>query len=479
MPESDTEESAGTAKAEPGAFARLRDRDHTRGSLLASLLTLALPLVATSLFGGVIFQLVDLKLISGLGDQAVTAVVVTNQSLRQGFFMLVMGGSFGAQSLIARAVGEAEPGAADHVAGQTVLVGACLALLIACLGLAFSKEMLGLMNVSSEVLDIGAPYVRLVFLLSFGFIFMNLFNAILNGAGDTATPFLIAILASAVSLLAEWTLIYGHFGFPALGIRGVALGLGTGQMVSLCLILYVLFGGTSRVHVRRRHLRPDWKLLRQLAKLAWPPSIQMLGGFLVTVFFIRIMGDFGDKAQTAYSIGLRLSMLAPMICFPLAGAVATLVGQALGSDNPQRAWRAIRVGLAVQCLIMWSLAIPLFLFREGLLRLFTDDPQVIAIGKQMLAWQAASYAVLAFSFVFFRALQGAGDVLVPMCISLLTSIAITLPLGIYLTQGRDLGPQGLFIANFISGVLGTLLTGGWLATGHWTRVRLETHGSGP
>lgn len=444
---------------------------------MVSLLTLALPLVATSLFGGVIFQLVDLKLISGLGDQTVTAVVVTNQSLRQVFFMLVMGGSFGAQSLIARAVGEAEPGAADHVAGQTVLAGACLSILIACLGLGFSSNMLGLMNVSPQVLEIGIPYVRLVFVLSFGFIFMNLFNAILNGAGDTATPFLVAIFSSAVSLLAEWALIYGHLGLPALGIKGVALGLGTGQMFALVLILYVLFGGASRVHVRKRHMHPDWKLLRQLAKLAWPPSLQMLGGFLVTVVFIRVMGDFGEKAQAAYSIGLRLSMLAPMICFPLAGAVATLVGQALGSNNPQRAWRAIGVGLLVQCALMWCLAIPLFIFREELLRLFTQDPEVIAIGEQMLAWQAASYAVLAFSFVFFRALQGAGDVFVPMLISMVNSIAITLPLGLYLTHSLEMGPQGLFIAQFSSGVLGTLLTGGWLATGHWTRVRLETHGS--
>ena len=479
MPESYTEEPEPAVKKRPGAFARLRDRDHTRGSLFVSLMTLALPLVATSLFGGVIFQLVDLKLVSGLGDQTVTAVVVTNQSLRQIFFMFVMGGSFGAQSLIARAVGGADPEAADHVAGQTVLLGACFFLLIACIGVPFSREMLALMNVSPEVLDIGAPYARLVFLLSFGFIFMNLFNAILNGAGDTATPFLIAIVASATSLLAEWTLIYGHLGFPALGIRGVALGLGTGQMAALLLMLYVLFGGASRVHIRRRHMQPDWKLLRQLGKLAWPPGLQMLGGFLVTVFFIRIMGDFGDKAQAGYSIGLRLSMLAPMICFPMAGAVATLVGQALGSGNPQRAWQAIRVGLVVQCVTMWSLAVALFVFREALLRLFTDDPQVIAIGERMLAWQAASYAVLAFSFVFFRALQGAGDMLVPMCISLLNSIAVAVPLGLYLTYSRGMGPEGLFVAQFVSAALGTLLTGGWLATGHWTRIRLETHGSTP
>ena len=468
-----------TAPAPKSLLARLRDRDHTQGSLFKSLMALALPLVATSLCGGVIFQLVDLKLISGMGDQAVTAVVVTNQSLRQLIFMMIMGGSFGAQALIARATGQHDSEAADHVAGQTILLGLGLSVIIALIGLSFSHSLLSIMNVSPTTLAVGAPYVKLVFVLSFGFIFMNLFNAILNGAGDTTTPFLITIISTFVSLFAEWILIYGNLGFPELGIRGVALGLGTGQFAAITVMAYVLLGGASRIHVRQRHIRPDWKLLRQLGKLAWPPGLQMLSGFVVTVFFIRFMGDFGDKAQAAYSIGLRLSMLVPMICFPLAGAVATLVGQALGAGDPKRAWRAIGVGLIVNGIVMWSLALPLYLFREPLLRLFTQDAEVIAIGESMLAWQAASYVMLAFSFVFFRALQGAGDMFVPMALSLINSIMITIPLALYLTENRAMGPQGLFIAQFVTTAIGTVATAAWLATGRWTRVHLHTHGASP
>jgi putative MATE family efflux protein len=452
-------------------FARWRDRDHTRGSLLTSLIVLALPLVATSLFGGVLFQLIDLKLISGLGDQAVTAVVVTNQSLRQFFFMLVMGASFGTQGLIARSIGEKKLDQADHVAGQTVLMGLILSCFLALLGLMFSRELLGIMNVSSEVLAIGVPYVRLVLLLNFGFIFVNIFNAILNGAGDTATPFLIAVVQTLLSLLGEWALIYGNLGMPALGISGVALGMGVGQIGSILLISRILFGGGSRVHVRRRHMRPDPEVMKSVLVLAWPPALQMLGTFLVTVVFIRMMGDFGDKAQTAYSIGLRMGMLAPMICFPLAGAVATLVGQALGSGSVRRAWQAIQVGLAVVCALMWSLAVVLYLFRETLLRIFTQDPEVIAIGSRMLTWQAASLVPLAFSFVFFRALQGAGDMMIPMVISVLNAVLLTLPLGIYLAETRGMGPEGLFIAQFVGALVGTTFTGAWVATGRWTRTR--------
>ena len=119
---------------------------------------------------------------------------------------------------------------------------------------------------------------------------------------------------------------------------------------------------------------------------------------------------------------------------------------------------------------MWTLALTLYVAREPLLRFFTDDPEVIAIGSRMLLWQAASFVPLAFSFVFFRALQGAGDMLVPMLISIGNAVALTLPLGIYLSKSQGMGPDGLFIAQFVSGAVGTLITGAWLLTGRWTRA---------
>ena len=448
---------------------RWRDRDHTRGSLLRSLGLLALPMVGSSLVGGVLFQLIDLKLISGLGDQGMTAVVVTNQSWRQLYMVLLMGASFGAQGLIARSIGAADQERADHVAGQTLMMGGLIGVVAALLGFYFARDMLSVMNVSAEVLEIGVPYVRLVFILNFGFVFAILFGSLLAGAGDSSTPFVITIAQTILSLLAEWALIGGHLGAPALGIRGVVLGLGVGQLVAIGLAGRVIFSGHTRVHVRARHMWPDLATMRSILSLAWPPAFQMLGGFLVTVFFIRLMGDFGTRAQTAYSIGLRLGMVAPMICFPLAGAVATLVGQNLGARKIPRAWRAMGVGILVHGGVMWTLAIGLYLFRVPFLRIFTQDPVVIEIGSRMLVWQAGQFALLAFLFVFMRALQGAGDVMIPMAISLASALLIAIPLGLYLSEDRGFGPDGLFIAQFTSTALSTIVNGAYVATGRWTR----------
>jgi putative MATE family efflux protein len=453
-----------------GRFARWTWRDHTRGSLRASLAVLALPLLASSA-SGVLFQLVDLAFVSRLGEDAMTAVIVSNQALRQVAFLLAMGASFGAQALVARAVGEGRPEAAERLAGQVVLLGAGLGAAFAAVGVAFAEPLLAALRVSPAVLAIGVPYVRLVFLLAFGFVFLFLFSAILNGAGDTLTPLLVALVQTAVALLAEWILIFGGFGLPPLGVTGVALGVAAGQAVAIALALRVLFGGRGRVHVRRRHLRPDPAALRGIVALAWPPALQMVGGFLVTVVFLRLAGGFGEHAQTAYSIGLRLGMVGPMLAFPIAGACATLVGQSLGAGDPRRAWRALGTGLAVHAALLWAIALALALLRREIVAAFASEPEVIAIGSELLLYQSGVFFFFGFYFVFFRALQGAGDVAVPMALSIANSLLLTAPLGAFLSLRLGWGPTGLFAASLAGAAAVTLATGAYLATGRWARPR--------
>lgn len=470
MPAGKSRESdrPGAAAPEAGWLERFRGHDHTQGSLYGSLMVLSLPMLATSLFGGVVFQMGDLKLISGLGSDAMTAVIITNQTLRQIFIMVVIGASFGAQGMVARAIGNGDQEAANHVAGQVILLGAGLSVLMASLGIFFPSAMLKAMHVSPQVLEIGVPYVQLVMILNFGMIFVFLSNSILTGAGDTTTPFMVSVVQSLVALSAEYCLIYGKWGLPELGIRGVALGLVCGQLVSSWIIVRTVQRGKTRIHLRRRHLRPDAAVLKQIVGQAWPPALQMLSSFLVTIYFVRMMGGFGETAQAAYSIGLRLSMVGPMIAFPLASATATLVGQNLGAGNQRRAWKSLWVGLSIHATLMISLAIALFFYRVPFLQAFSSDAAVVEIGDEMLFYQSLTFVSLAFYFVFFRALQGAGDVMFAMFTSVASSI-LNVALATYLAIHLDYGPTGIFISGLASAVLVTGVTAGWIATGRWTR----------
>ena len=288
------------------------------------------------------------------------------------------------------------------------------------------------------------------------------------GAGDTTTPFFVTVAQTSVAVLAEWLLIFGNWGAPELGVRGVALGIAAGQLLAMSLGLAVLFLGRSRLHLRARHLRPDPAMMKQVLRLSWPPAVQMATNVAMTFTYLRLAGRFGETVQTAYAVGLRLGMVVPMIGFPLAGAAATLVGQALGAGKRERAWQAIRVGLLVHGSVMWSFALLLLWYRSDIMALLSSDPEVIAVGSEYLLFLSGAFFAWAFYFVFLRSLQGAGDMLVPMVISL-GSTLFAIPLAIALSLYTDLGRQGLWIAFLATSWLSTLGTGLRVATGRWAR----------
>jgi Na+-driven multidrug efflux pump len=256
---------------------------------------------------------------------------------------------------------------------------------------------------------------------------------------------------------------------PALGIRGIALGAAVGGACGVGVALWALFAGRCRIHLRARHLVPDWALLRRMLGLAWPPALHMVARTLIVVFFMALAGQLGGKVQAAYTIGLRLEMLVIMIAFPIANSCATLVGQNLGSGDRRRAWQAVWVSGAVELAALWPCALALFVFRREVVAFFTSDPEVAAMAVQYVSFSCGILLFYGLYFVAFRTLQAAGDMRSPMLISVGSAVLIGAPLGWLLATRTELGATGMWIANFVHASVNASLMIGWLLTGRWAR----------
>lgn len=457
------------AKSRPGRLlATLRDRDHTTSALLGSLVVLSIPAILSSLAGAALYQIADLYFIGKLGPVATAAVGMTNQALRQIPFLMLFGACIGSQMMVARLVGTGQTDLADRAAGQALVVGAILALLVAGVGL-FPEMLLSLVTSDPDAVIIASPYLRLSFLLMSGQIFTMLFSFILTGAGETTTPLMITLISSPVAVFAEYCLIFGNFGAPELGISGVAVGLACGSFVSLSLALWTLLTGRCRVKLRPVYLRPDRALLTRIVRVSWQPALQMVARTLIVVFFMALAGRLGTDVQAAYTIGLRVEMVAIMVAFPIANAAATLVGQNLAAGHVRRAWRSIFLAYGVEAVIMLGFTIVLLLRRHEIVAIFTETPEVAEIAAEYLLYSALGMTFYGLYFVSFRALQGAGDMSSPMLISLGTAILLGAPLAYYLSTQTDLGPTGMWIGGLVYSITNTALTAGYLARGRWTR----------
>lgn len=457
------------APSRPTLLARFRDRDHTRGSLVASLAVLSLPSLLTSVVAFGLFQLIDLRFLGLLGPAAVAAAGATNQTLRQFLFLFVIGVTVSCQMLIARSVGAGSVDAAEQVAGQTLLLGVAFAGICAILGLFFAEPLVALVVRDPAVVPLAVVYAQITMVTMFTMIFGQLGGAVLSGAGDTTTPMLISLLMTPVSIVAEWALAFGHLGLPALGITGIVLGAALGGAFGVGVTFWALWSGRCRVHIRRRHLVPDVRALRSILSFAWQPSFHMVARTSMVFFFMWLAGLLGGSAQAAYTIGLRIEMLAVMIAFTVANACATLVSQNLGAGLERRSRRSIWVSYGVETALLWPVSAVTFLFRTELVQLFTTDAAVVAMASEFLMYSAFVMLFYGLYFVSFRTLQAAGDMRTPMLISVCCALFVGAPLGYTLAMHTDLGATGMWIANTVYAGLNCALNVGYLLTGRWAR----------
>jgi putative MATE family efflux protein len=445
----------------------LTHRDHTQGRLLVSIFVLALPAVISS-SGMALFQLFDLRFLGQIGDEAVAAAGATNQTLRQIFQVSAFGLSVAIQMMIAFAIGRADEEEAARIAGQSFLATSLMAVVaIGTVGL-FPNFFVSLI-VSEAAVPMAETYARITFLFFAFNIFAQASNGILIGSGDATTPMLIGLLQVPVAIFFEYALTFGRFGFPELGVAGIAYGTAIGGAFSFVMASYVLFGGRSRIHVRLEHLRPDWVQLRQIARTAWQPALQMVARSAMIMVFMVLAAKIGSHVQAAYTIGLRIEMIAVMIAFPIANACATLVGQNLGAGNVGRAWRAVFAAAAVEVAILGPGAVALYLYRDAAVAIFTTDPLVAAEASEYLRYVSFILGFWGIYFVAFRTLQAAGDMLTPMLISIALAFGLGAPLALYLSGRPEYGASGMWIANVAYSSVNTLLMVLWLATGRWTR----------
>lgn len=455
----------------------LTHRDHTRGRLVVSIGVLALPAIFTSSIMA-IYQLADLRFLGQLGGDAVAAAGATTQTLRQLFQVAAFGLSVAIQMMIAFAVGRARLDDAARIAGQSMLLTGGLAVL-AILTVGLFPEFFVSLIVHESAVPLATTYARIIFLFFALNVFTMAANGVLVGSGDAATPMLVGLLQVPVAIVAEWALAFGHLGAPPLGVAGIALGTVLGGAASALVSGLVLFGGRSRVHLRWSDFAPDPVLLRRIAGTMWQPAIQMISRSLMIMVFMTLAGGFGSHVQAAYTIGLRIEMIAVMIAFPIANACATLVGQNLGARDPGRAWRAIFAAGAIEVAILVPASGALFLFRDALVGLFTTDPMVAVEASEYLGYVSYILGFWGVYFVAFRALQAAGDMVTPMAISLVLALGVGAPLATWLSASPELGASGLWIANVAYSAVNATLMLGWLATGRWTRGTGAPRGAAP
>jgi len=437
--------------------------DFTVGSIPRAVTILAIPMMLELLMESA-FGLVDVFFVAKLGADAVASVGIASTLIIL-VFAVALGLCMAATATVARRIGEGDSDGAAVAAVQALLAGVVASVPISLAGAFWAPEMLRLMGASPAAVE-GSGYAAVLFGGSSTIFFIFLINAIFRGAGDAVLAMRSLWLANAVNIVLDPCLIFGWGPFPEMGLTGAAVATTVGRGLGVVYQLRALRSG-SRLKIRRRHLRFDPAVMGRLVRISATGMLQFFVAMASWIGLVRIIAVFGDGALAGMTIAVRVLHFAILPAWGLSNAAATLVGQNLGAQKPERAERAVWLTGGYNLVFLGGVAVVFLMFAEPLILLFTSEPGVVKIGVRCLQILSAGYLTLAHGMVVMQAFNGAGDTDTPTLVNLACHWLLQLPLAYLLARTLGWAESGVFVAAVFSGAVWTGLGLVLFRRGRW------------
>jgi putative MATE family efflux protein len=292
----------------------------------------------------------------------------------------------------------------------------------------YALPLVRLLAPSPELLEPTALYLRIELLGGLPALLNMTMIGFFRGIGDTRTPLVVVLVVECLSVLLNILLIFGVAGCPRLGIAGAALSTVISRTVGTMIYLGLfLHRGQREGFLAQLRLPFDRHACWHLIRVSWPigaeGALEMGAWTLFTAFIARL----GTVDAAAHAIAMRVTSLAYMPGYGLCVAATTLVGQYLGARNHAATRRSMKSCLVLVIGLMGTLGLGFFLGRYPLVRLFTRDEAVIALGMHVLLWVAMLQVFDGINLIAIGVLRGVGDTRWPMLVGLLMNWGIFVP----------------------------------------------------
>ena len=418
--------------------------DYTTAPVGRAVIMLAVPMVLEMSMES-IFAVADVFWVGHLGADAVATVGLT-ESMMMIIYTAAMGLSIGATALVARRTGEHDLQGASRAAGQSILLGIAVAMLIGFFGGTQAAALLRLMGAPDSVVASGSVFTRIMLGGNATVLLLFLLNAVFRGAGDAAIAMRVLMLGNALNILLGPCFIFGLGPFPRLGIAGAALATNIGRGTGVVYQLITIARGRGRIVVLRKHLRLDLATMRAVLKLSGSGTFQILIGSTSYVGVVRLISHFGSAALAGYTIGIRIVLFALLPAFGVSNAAATMVGQNLGAKSPDRAETAVWTAVRYNMLFLSAVSVVFLSFAPAIAAIFTSDPAVTPFAVGCLRIMSLGFVFYAAGTVLSQSFNGAGDTWTPTWINLSVFWVWEIPLGWWLSRRTSLGAHGVFVA---------------------------------
>lgn len=410
--------------------------------------------VETMLF--MILGTVDTLMLSKYSDNAVAAVGVSNQIVW--FINLIFAViTTGTAILCAQYRGAENKDGMSVVATISLIINGVLGIILSIVIVFNSRAVLNLLNVPADIMGYAADYLVIVGGAAFIQALITTIAAIIRSHGFTKVTMKITLVMNIINLLGNYVLIYGKFGFPAMGVRGSALATSVSRGVALIAAFIILIKYVDR-NISIKKLKPfPYDVLKKLLKIGIPSAGEQISyntSQLVITYFITMLGS--EALATKSYVG-NITMLTMVFSISIGQGTSILIGKEVGAKRYKEAYELALHTLKTALIISFFAALLCAIFGRALLSIFTSNMNIVELGAKLLIIDWILELGRVFNLVIINALRAAGDVKFPVYCGILSMWGVAVVVSYSLGIKLGLGLIGIWIAftmdEWIRGIL--------------------------
>ena len=374
--------------------------------------------------------LVDSLMVSSLGSYAVAAVGLTTQPKFLGLAFFIAA-NVSISALVARRKGEDRREEANRIFATFLAFILIMAVLFSILLVIFADPVIRFCGSEEATHDSAVLYFRIIMGgMIFNVVQMGV-NSAQRGAGNTRITMRTNLVSNTVNIIANYLLIQGHFGFPALGIRGAALATVLGTVVASIMSVASVWKKDTFVSIPLiigQRIRPGLEALKNIVRVGYSvfaEQVLMRIGFMLTAL---MAADQGTNAMAAHQVGMNIMGLSFSFGDGLQATAVALIGYSLGAKQPEQAKKYGRTCRMIGGVISVILAAVYFFGARLLMGLFFRESEIVAIGVSIMHVIIFVVVLQIAQVIYMGCLRGAGD-------TLYTAIASTVSVTVMRTLG--------------------------------------------
>jgi putative MATE family efflux protein len=387
----------------------------------------------------------DVFMLSRISDQVTGAVGLANEII---VFCILMFGfvGIGTSVAVAQNLGAGKPKEASRISALAITINLIFGILVSIVLVAFGEPLMRLMNLAPDQIEIAKWYLNIISSFIWIEALSYAISSVLRSNGQTRDVMFVTLGVNLIHVAGNSLLIFGTFGFPGLGVTGAAVSTVVSRLIGLIVLIVILYRRIPVPIRLKNYVSFDKRIVKQILSIGLPSAGEHLSWqsqYLMIVSFINIIGQ---AALSTHVYVMNVSNYFMALGMAIGMGTEIIIGHMIGAGEFKAAYHKLIRSLRISFLVTFAVVGIASIFRKELLGLFTENPEIIALGSSILLLSVLLEPGRTFNLVVINSLRAAGDARFPVLMGVLSMWGVAVPLAYWLGIRMEMGLLGVWIA---------------------------------